>query len=112
MLYLIPTSVDDPFASRVGGGPASLPSLFGIAINLILGIGWGFAFLYLALGFIKFVLSHGDVKEVQKARLQITYAIVGVFILFVVTAYKMVIAKGITGNTFEIGNVTNFVETP
>ena len=104
----IPTDVQDPFnPSGQGGGISSLPEIFAAAMNIILGIGWGLGILALVLGFTKYTLSKGDPKELQKAQAHIIYALVGIGILFLITAYKFIIARGITGGDFDIPGVSN-----
>lgn len=101
------SNITDP----LGGRFASLSNVFGFAFNVILGVGWVIGAIVLALGFIQYVNSAGDPKNVTKAQNWITYAIVGMALLLLVTAYRFIISRGLGApEGWEINTITNFIQ--
>lgn len=69
-----------------GGGGAYFSSLLSSLVILFLILGIILAFFYMIFGGINYILSGGDKTKAENARHQLTYAIIGLVILFSVFA--------------------------
>jgi len=87
---------------------SSLPQVFAMVINLIIGIGWALVFVMLALGFVQYVTSKGEVKATDAARQWLTYAVVGGVGLFFITVLRTIIPGLIGGNAAGPGGSAIF----
>ena len=67
-------------------------------LNVITGIGWSIAFVYFALGFIKYITSKGETKATEEAQKMITYAVVGGIGLLLLGAVRTIIQNIIGGS--------------
>lgn len=76
---------------------ATLESLFVIVTNVLIVLGLGLVLVFLAMGFIKFIISQGDKIATEQAQKWVTYAIVGGIGLFAVFAIKSVILNLVGG---------------
>ncbi len=79
-------------------GIDSLPQIFSLVINLIIGVGWALVFVMLALGFVQYVTSKGEVKATDAARQWLTYAVVGGVGLFFISVLKSILPQLIGGS--------------
>ena len=59
------------------GLPTSMDGLFGIILNLMLGLGIVVTLIGLMLSGIMFLTSRGDPKATEKAKSSLTYSILG-----------------------------------
>jgi hypothetical protein len=82
--------------------------VFGLIINLILGIGWALVFVMLAMGFVQYVVSQGDKTKVDTAQKWLTYAVIGGVGLFFVMVLKTVIPTLLGANTAGPGGWLSF----
>lgn len=97
------TSVTNPL-SDVG----SLGDIFGLLLNIIMGVGWALVFIMLAMGFIQYVLSRGEKTAVDNAQKWLTYAVIGGVGLFFVYVLKSIIPALLGGNTSGLNNVVSW----
>ena len=67
-------------------------------LNVITGIGWSIAFVYFALGFIKYITSKGETKATEEAQKMITYAVVGGIGLLLLGAVRTIIENIVGGS--------------
>ena len=97
----VPTSVTNPLPNI-----SSLGQVFGMVVNLIIGVGWALVFVMLALGFIQFIMSRGEAKATDAARQWLTYAVIGGVGLFFVMVLRNIIPVllGANGNA-PVNNV-------
>jgi len=84
---------------------ASIGDIVGFALNVITGIGWSLAFIYLALGFIKYITSKGEKNATQEAQQMITYAVIGGIGLLLLGAFTQIL-----NNILGEGVFTNYNE--
>lgn len=68
------------------GGAGFFPALITSLVSLFLILGIIFAFFYMIFGGINYILSGGDKTKTENARHQITYALIGLVVLFSVFA--------------------------
>ena len=101
----VPTNMISPVSTTRFG---SLGAIFGFIINVIIGVGWALVFVMLALGFIQYVMSQGETKAADKARMWLTYAVIGGVGLFFLTAIRTIIPGLLGGNGINVNGVTNF----
>ena len=97
-------SVIDPLEDKV----SSLGDIFGLLLNIIMGVGWALVFIMLAMGFIQYVLSRGEKTAVDNAQKWLTYAVIGGVGLFFVYVLKSIIPALLGGNTSGLNNVVNW----
>lgn len=100
--------VGNQLTDPLGGRYNSLGNIFGFIINVIIGVGWALVFIMLALGFIQYVMSQGESKAADKARMWLTYAVIGGVGLFFLTAIRTIIPGLLGGNAINVNGVTNF----
>ena len=86
----------------------SLGDIFGLILNIIMGVGWALVFIMLAMGFVQYVLSRGEKTAVENAQKWLTYAVIGGVGLFFVYVLKSIIPNllGVNGGT--VNNVASF----
>ena len=65
------TSLSNPL------GITNIAELVGSALNIVIGVGWAIAFVYLAWGFITYITSKGEKDKTSQAQQTITYAVIG-----------------------------------
>jgi len=107
MFYLL-SKASAQISTELPSAPLQIESIgdiVGFALNVITGIGWSLAFIYFALGFIKYITSKGEKNATQEAQQMITYAVIGGIGLLLLGAF-MQILKGILGE----GVFTNYNE--
>jgi len=105
-VYAVANSLTDPLGSRY----RTLSDIFGFAVNVLIGIGWALVFIFLALGFIKYITSRGETKSTDQARQWLTYAALGGVGLFFLTAIRFIITN-LLGSSSNLGpsEITNFL---
>ncbi len=94
--------------SRIDLGITSIAAAFGIAINIVLGIGIALTIIFLILGGIQYITSKGDQKAAQDARTSLTNAVIG-FIVVIGAFTIRTVLLGIVGtdeSTLEVTGVT------
>ena|SRR3989344_1836666 len=114
-VYAAPLPVEDSGGVPVTMGnylPAgrfeNLGNIFGFVINVVVGVGWALVFIMLALGFIQYVTSQGETKAADKARMWLTYAVIGGVGLFFLTALRVILPGLLGGTEINVNGVTNF----
>jgi len=91
-------SVTDPLT-----GFSTLQQVFGFIINLFIGVGWSLVFIYLVLGFIKYITSKGEAKETQAAQQWLTYAVIGGVGLLAITLIKTIVINLLGASAPDVG---------
>ena len=72
-------------------GITSLDGLFGLIINIVLGVGIALTIVFLILGGIQYITSRGDKTATETARNSITNAVIGFIIVIGAFAIKAVV---------------------
>ncbi|KKS16288.1 MAG: hypothetical protein UU77_C0055G0002 [candidate division WWE3 bacterium GW2011_GWC1_41_7] len=105
-VYAVSTELEDP----LGGRFTSLSSVFGWAINIVIGVGWALVFIFLALGFIRYITSRGDPKSAAGAQSSLVHTLIGGVGLFFLTAFRFIIT-GLLGAEENLGppEITGFL---
>jgi ABC-type Fe3+ transport system permease subunit len=73
----------DPPGGLPFSGRANLPKIIQIGIQLAFLVAVLMALFYLIQGGIQWTTSGGDKQRIEQARLKLTYAIIGLIIVFV-----------------------------
>ena len=81
---------------------ATLGDVFGVAMNVIMGVAVSLSVIFLGLGGIKYITAKGDAKAAEEARSWLTNAVIGLVVALGALAVRQ-IALGILGTT--AGNV-------
>ncbi len=108
MVYAaVDTTPKDPLA----GGPlasstVTLAKVFGLIMNVVLGVGIALTVIYLILGGIKYITSQGDQKNTQTAREWLTNAVIGFIIVLAAFAIKSLTARLLGADTSGLGDVS------
>jgi hypothetical protein len=76
----------------------SISDVLGIAINVLMGVGYALGFVGLAYAFILFITSRGDPKATTKAYNTLKWSVVALLIAFGALAAKAIIL-GLSGVT-------------
>jgi hypothetical protein len=87
-------------------GITNLSTLFNWIINLILAAGISLVVIFLALGFVRYVMSQGDKTAIEQAQKWVTYAAMGGVGLFLVFVIRRVIGSLFGVNTVQTGGNT------
>lgn len=96
----VATTPTDPLSgSNLGGANATLPNLFGLIMNVVLGVGIALTVIYLILGGIKYIMSQGDKANTQVAREWLTNAIIGFIVVLGAFVIRSVVSNVLTGNS-------------
>ena len=74
-------------------GVNNIADLVGAALNIVIGIGWAIAFVYLAWGFITYITSKGEKDKTSQAQQTITYAIIGGIGLLLLGSVKNILTN-------------------
>ena len=87
-----------PGTEAIAGDPVEgLGKIIGLAINLFITGAGLFLLVYLLWGAFDWITSNGEKEKVQKAQNKITYALIGMILIFVVIVVYGVIAGDILG---------------
>lgn len=89
----------------------TIGDFFGIAINLLIGVGVSIAVIYIILSGIRFIMSQGDPKSVEQAKQALTYSIVALIISIGAIAFKNVL-NSIMGVTDDLVDDITVPGTP
>ena len=74
----------------------SLADVFGVAMNVIMGVAVSLSVIFLGLGGIKYITAAGDAKAAEEARSWLTNAVIGLVVALGALAVRQ-IALGILG---------------
>jgi hypothetical protein len=88
--------VEDPLRTLLGERP-TLAKVFGVAMNVIMGVAVSLAVIFLGLGGIKYITAQGDAKAAEEARTMLTNAIIGLVISLGALAVKTIVLDSILG---------------
>ena len=88
-------------------GIDSLPKMFNLVMNVVLGTGIALTTIYLVLGGIKYVTSQGDQKNTQTAREWLTNAVIGFIIIIGAFAIKTIVGKLLGAGSLDISGVNS-----
>jgi len=107
-VYAVPidaSNISDP----LGGKVSHLSNVFGLGINLLIGVGWAMAFVSMGLGIIKYIMSKGDPKETATATSWLLFTAVGAVILMLITVLRKALF-GLIGvdDSWGIANISTF----
>jgi hypothetical protein len=94
VLAQVATNITDPLGNRI----TNLSQIFAFILNLILGAGFSLVLIFLAMGFLQYVMSQGDKAGIEKAQKWVTYAVIGGLGLFLVIAFKGIMGQIVGGN--------------
>lgn len=97
----VATTVNNPVAWA-----DTLPEVFGLIINLVIGVAVVLAVIFLGIGGIKYITSGGDAKAADAARSAITNAVIGLVIAIGALAIKALVQNVIGSGNISITNVT------
>ncbi len=100
----ISADVQDPLGGRID----SLSNVFGIAMNVVMMVGFGMGFVSLALGFVSMVMSEGDKAKLLTARGYLTYGLIAILISMMVASLKFILVRLILGQDWSIPDITTF----
>ena len=87
-----------------GSGINSLANLFGLAINIVMGVGVALTVIFLILGGIKYVTSQGDKTQTQAARESLTNAVIGFIVVIGAFVIRTIVLGLLSGNTSGLDN--------
>jgi len=85
----------------------NLADVFGVAMNVVMGVAVSLSVIFLGLGGIKYITAKGDVKAAEEARSWLTNAVIGLVIALGALAVRQ-ITLGILGQTasnLDEGNI-------
>jgi hypothetical protein len=104
----VQTGVSDPLNSVFGGDP-TLAKVFGLMMNVIMGVAVSLSVIFLGLGGIKYITARGDAKAAEEARTWLTNAVIGLVITLGALAVKTIVLTSIldaevTDNNLVIGD--------
>ena len=90
------------------GNISSLADAFGLAINVILGVGVALTIIFLILGGIQYITSKGDQKAAQDARTSLTNAVIGFIVVIGAFTIRTVLLSviGVDEGELDIESVT------
>jgi len=102
---LVSTDADNPLKRFT-----SLADVFGVAMNVIMGVAVSLSVIFLGMGGIKYITAKGDVKAAEEARSWLTNAVIGLVVALGALAVRQ-IALGILGtNAVNIDAGGNIVQ--
>ena len=94
MLQRVYAQVDtDPVLDTGLANIENLGDLFGLVLNVIVGVGIALVVIFLVLGGIQYVMSKGDPKAADAARLSLTNAIIGFVVIIGALTIKAVVVN-------------------
>jgi len=97
----VSTTVTNPLSTIT-----SLPQVFGMIINIVLGVAIALTVIFMILGGIQYITSKGDQKAATQARDWLTNAVIGFIVSIGALAIRAIVLNLITGSTTVTG-VTN-----
>lgn len=108
MVYAAVSTVPkDPLSSGpLASSSVTLAKVFGLIMNVVLGVGIALTVIYLILGGIKYITSQGDQKNTQTAREWLTNAVIGFIIVLAAFAIRALTTRLLGGNITGLEDVT------
>lgn len=86
-----------PFCPSIENPGSALGTLIARLFSIILVIGGGLVMIYLVWGAIDWISSSGEKEKIQKAQHKLTYALIGIVILFSVWTVWSLVTGDILG---------------
>jgi hypothetical protein len=80
-------------ANPLGDRFTTLADVFGLATNLVIGVGIALTVIFLVIGGIKYVTSQGDVKAADEARGALTNAVIGFVVVLAAFTIKLIVGN-------------------
>jgi hypothetical protein len=74
-------AVDTEVTQIALGNINNIGDVFGLAINIVMGVGIALTIIFLILGGIQYITSKGDQKAAQEARTSLTNAVIGFIVV-------------------------------
>lgn len=100
---VVSTNAQNPLGTRFD----TLSAVFGVAINVVIGVAVSMAVIFIGLGGIQYISAKGDAKAADAARASITNAVIGLVIALGALAVKTIVTGILDANTSNIGgNIT------
>lgn len=93
----------DPVLEDNVGGIEKLSDLFNLVLNVIVGVGIALVVIFLVLGGIQYVMSKGDPKAADAARLSLTNAIIGFVVIIGALTIKAVVLNVLGQGDITVG---------
>ena len=84
----------------------SLGQVFGLIINVVMGVAISLAVIFLGIGGIKYITSQGDPKASEAAKNAITNAVIGLVVAIAAFAIRTLVGNVIGGTSMSIEGVT------
>lgn len=73
----------------------TLANVFGVMMNVIMGVAVSLAVIFLGLGGIKYITAKGDAKAAEEARTWLTNAVIGMVVALGALAVKTIVLESI-----------------
>lgn len=87
-------------------GINSLAEAFGLAINIVMGVGISLTIIFLILGGIQYMTAKGDQKAAQEARTSLTNAVIGFIVVIGAFTIRTVLLNILGADVGEVTNIT------
>ncbi|OGC50651.1 hypothetical protein A2716_03130 [candidate division WWE3 bacterium RIFCSPHIGHO2_01_FULL_40_23] len=97
----VPPDVNNPLPQFT-----TLAQIFGVIINVVLGVGIALTIIYLILGGIRYIMSQGDPKNTQVAREWLTNAVIGFIVVIGAFVIRTVVISILGATNTVITDVT------
>lgn len=101
----VPTSAINPLAQVFPTGTVSLTNIFGLIMNIVVGIGIALTVIFLVLGGIQYITARGDVKAADAARNSLTNAVIGFVVVLAALTIRYVVTNVIGATTTGFNNI-------
>jgi hypothetical protein len=102
------TTPVNPLNNTFGTTGATLAAVFGLVINVVIGVGIALTVIFLVLGGIKYVTSQGDPKAADAARQALTNAIIGFVVVLGAITIRWIVGNLLGADTDGLQNVSPF----
>ncbi len=103
----VQTSVTDPLGTRFGSG-TTLANIFGLIINIVIGVGVALTVIFLILAGIQYITARGDTKAADAARSSLTNAVIGFIIVLGALTIRFIVQNLLNADNVNIEQVTDF----
>ena len=80
-------AIQNPLGNRF----QTLADVFGLVINLVIGVGVSLTVVFLVIGGIRYITAQGDVKAAESARASLTNAVIGFVIVLAAITIKFIV---------------------
>ena len=105
MLERVYAAVNTTPVNPLDGTVNNLSDIFGLAINVIIGIAVSLAVIFIGMGGIQYITARGDTKAADAARTSITNAVIGLVIALAALAVKAIVLNILDADTDVGGNI-------